>query len=213
MPRSRQGTRCNFQKPSWKKPSWNWGKEIGNRPGNFFKRPKGCSGGYGEEFFPDEFRHLLEKKENPPEPKSGHEEFLERYLEMIESLYPSETQSEIFNKMLTSTSRLFGAERSGLFWFPSGKYLSHPELRAACNLTQREVKAESFKKSLDLIRKAFRTGQPLIGRTSSDETAESSSRCALPCASPLKSTGKLMECSITTILIWRTPLTFPIRPS
>ena len=85
---------------------------------------KGLLGGYGDEFFPDEFRHLLEKKESPLEPRGRNEEFLERYLEMIESLYPSENQSEILAKMLTSTSRIFGAERSGLFWFPSGNFTS-----------------------------------------------------------------------------------------
>jgi transcriptional regulator with GAF, ATPase, and Fis domain/tetratricopeptide (TPR) repeat protein len=137
------------------------------------QRAKGLLGGYGEEFFPDELNHLLEQQESPPEPKGSGEGFLERYLEMIESLYPSETPSDIFAKMLTSTSRMFGAERSGLFWFPSGKYVSHPELRAARNLTLREVEAEGFKNSLRLIKKTFQTHQPQIGRFNPKESPDS----------------------------------------
>ena len=88
------------------------------------QKAKGILGGYGEEFFPDEFRHLLEKPERSPESKGAKDEFQEQYLEMIESLSPGETQAEIFNKMLISTSRMFGAERSGLFWFPF-RQISH----------------------------------------------------------------------------------------
>ncbi len=153
-------------------------------------KAKGLLGGYGDEFFPDEFRHLLEKKESPLEPRGRNEEFLERYLEMIESLYPSENQSEILAKMLTSTSRIFGAERSGLFWFPSGNFTSQPELRAACNLTLREVKAGSFKNSMDIIKKAFRTNQPQVGRTSRDKSAETIQQVRSLMCIPIEIEGK-----------------------
>jgi transcriptional regulator with GAF, ATPase, and Fis domain/tetratricopeptide (TPR) repeat protein len=151
---------------------------------------KGLLGGYGEEFFPDEFRHLLEKQESPPEPKGRNEEFLERYLEMIESLYPSENQSEILAKMLTSTGRMFGAERGGLFWFPSGKVNSLPELRAACNLTLREVRAGSFKNSLGVIRKTFQTNQPQVGRTSPDKSTETIQQVRSLMCIPIEIEGK-----------------------
>jgi transcriptional regulator with GAF, ATPase, and Fis domain len=136
------------------------------------QKAKGLLGGYGEEFFPDEFRRLLERQENSTEIKAGNEGFLERYLEMIESLYPSETPSEIFDKMLTATSRMFGAERSGLFGFAPGKNTFHPELRAARHLTLQEVQAESFKNSMRLIKKTFHTRQPQVDRFFSKETSE-----------------------------------------
>jgi transcriptional regulator with GAF, ATPase, and Fis domain/tetratricopeptide (TPR) repeat protein len=151
---------------------------------------KGLLGGYGDEFFPDEFRHLLEKLESPLETKGRNEEFLERYLEMIESLYPSENQSEILAKMLTSTSRIFGAERSGLFWFPSGNFTSLPELRAACNLTLREVRGESFKNSLGVIRNTLQTNQPQVGRTSADKTAETIQQVRSLLCIPIEIEGK-----------------------
>lgn len=155
------------------------------------RKARGVLGGYGEEFFPDEFRHLLEKQENIAESKRGGEEILKPYLEMIESIYPAENESEIFGKMLTSTSRIFGAERSGLFWFPSGNYLAHPVLRAARNLTQREVQSESFKGSLGMIRKALRLRQPVIGRGFIDEEAKVSQSVRSSMCIPIEVEGKI----------------------
>jgi transcriptional regulator with GAF, ATPase, and Fis domain len=157
----------------------------------FLQKAKNRLGGYGEEFFPDEFRYLLDKQKGVSDSKSSSEAFLEGYLEMVESLYPGETQSEILNKMLNSTSRMFGAERSGLFWFPSGKYVPHPEMRAANNLTQREVAAEGFGKSLDQIRKAFRNGQPLIGRDVMDQHSEITPPVRSSMCIPIEIDGKI----------------------
>jgi transcriptional regulator with GAF, ATPase, and Fis domain len=117
-------------------------------------------GGYVDEFFPDEFQHLLGSQETLPSSAGDKEEFLGKLLEMIESLYPSQSQNEILARVLTATSRMFGAERSGLFWFPSGKFISRPELRATSNLTLKEVGLESFRDSLAMILKTYRTNQP-----------------------------------------------------
>jgi transcriptional regulator with GAF, ATPase, and Fis domain len=122
-------------------------------------------GGYVDEFFPDEFQHLLGNQETLTSSAGDKEEFLGRLLEMIESLYPSQSQNEILARVLTATSRMFGAERSGLFWFPSGKFSSHPELRATCNLTRNEVGLESFRVSMAMILKTFRTNQPQTRKT------------------------------------------------
>jgi len=139
----------------------------GNRPQarKLIHRARKLLGGYGEEFFPDDLRHLLEEKEVDPGRQEGGEEFLKRYLDMIESLYPSENPNEILGKVLTATSRLFGAERSGLFWFSSGRSDSQPDLRAACNLTRNDVTGESFKAALKLINQTRRTNAPQVGRT------------------------------------------------
>jgi len=117
-------------------------------------------GGYVDDFFPDEFQYLLGKQETLSATAREKEEFLGKLLDMIESLYPSRSQNEVLARMLTATSRMFAAERSGLFWFPAGKYLSMPELRATCNLTAQEVGGASFRESLALILKTFRTRQP-----------------------------------------------------
>jgi transcriptional regulator with GAF, ATPase, and Fis domain len=123
-------------------------------------------GGYAEEFFPDEFRHLFEKQESLLDPDYQRKEYLQSYLDMIESLYPIETRQEILARVLSQTNRLFGAERSALFWFPSGKYTSAPGLRATCNLPAAEISNESFKTSLAMVQKTFQTKQPQMGRSS-----------------------------------------------
>jgi len=85
--------------------------------------------------------------------------FLHEYMAMIESLHPSENEHEILAKVLNSTSSMFGAARSGLFWFhkESGK---SPELRAAYNLSRKEVAADSFRESLAMVFKTRRSSQP-----------------------------------------------------
>lgn len=121
-------------------------------------------GGYTEEFFPDEFLYLFEKQESLLDTDYQHKEYMQHYLEMIESLYPIETKQEILTRVLSQTNRMFGAERSALFWFPSGAYTSRPELRAACNLSKTEIATETFKTSLAMVRKTLQTNQPQIGR-------------------------------------------------
>ncbi len=129
-------------------------------------------GGYTEEFFPDEFQHLFEDQESLLDPDRRRRETMQSYLEMIESLYPIETKQEILARVLSQTNRLFGAERSALFWFPSGKFTSAPELRATCNLPAAEISNESFKTSLAMVQKTFQTNRPQMGRPSKDDRQE-----------------------------------------
>ena len=126
-------------------------------------------GGYVDEFFPNECRNLLESQEQFSESQGHKEEFLGRFLEMIESLYPSESQNEIMTKVLTATSRMFGAERSGLFWFPSCKFTSDPKLIAAYNLTLKEVGLDSFRNNMALVLKTFSSNRPRTERTKDHE--------------------------------------------
>ena len=146
----------------------------GKRPQarKFINRARKLLGGYVEEFFPDDLRPLLEKEEGDPRRQEGGEEFLKRYLDMIGSLYPSENPNEILGKVLTATSRLFGAERSGLFWFSPGRSGSQPDLRAACNLTRNDVTVESFNAALKLINQTWRANTPQVGRTRDGGAAE-----------------------------------------
>lgn len=148
-------------------------------------------GGYEDEFFPDEFRYLLESQEDISGTEHYKEIFLERFLNMIESLYPSESQDIILAKMLAATSRMFGAERSGLFWFPSGKLTPHPELRGTCNLTRKEISDQSFRNSLSMIMDTFRTNQPQTKTTqgSTENPAAKSVRSAL--CIPVEVQGKV----------------------
>ena len=117
-------------------------------------------GGYIEEFFPEEFRYLIETKGVITDTEFREEKFLDRYFEMIESFYPSENRMEILSKMLAATSQMFQAERSGLFWFSQGQYTVKPELRASLNLPRIEIDSSNFKPSLKIILKTFRKNHP-----------------------------------------------------
>ncbi len=121
-------------------------------------------GGYADEIFPKEFQHLIDKKDKSTDNEFRRQGFLHDYLSMIESLYPSDNKHEIMAKVLHSTSSIFGAERSGLFWFKDNKNNS-PELRAAYNLSRKEVGSEGFRDSMTMIFKTQQTNQPQVGRT------------------------------------------------
>ena len=121
-----------------------------------------CLGGYIDEFFPVEYQHLVDTRDGQIDRMVPKEEFMENYLEMLESLYPSESRDEILAKVLTETSRMFGAERSALFWFPLGKFKAAPELRSALNLSRKEVSADNFKESLDAILRVFNNNTPFV---------------------------------------------------
>jgi transcriptional regulator with GAF, ATPase, and Fis domain len=126
-------------------------------------RARRLLGGYADEIFPSEFKHLMSKKERDEDKVLRQHGFLHEFMAMIESLHPSENEHEILAKVLNSTSSMFGAERSGLFWFQkeSGK---SPELRAAYNLSRKEVATDSFRESLAMVFKTRRSSQPQVGR-------------------------------------------------
>jgi transcriptional regulator with GAF, ATPase, and Fis domain len=129
-----------------------------------------CLGGYIDEFFPVEYQHLVDTCDGQIDRMISKEEFMENYLEMIESLYPSESRDEILAKVLTETSRMFGAERSALFWFPLGKFKAAPQLRSALNLSRKEVSADSFNASLNAILSVFNNNKPLVEKRLIHET-------------------------------------------
>ncbi len=122
--------------------------------------------GYTEEFFPDDLRYLLETPERSPKlgETNGPESVLQRFLDMMEELVPSDDLREILHRSVAATNRFLGAERGGVFLFQDGKKRQDPTLWAACNLTEREVKAGGFRASLALIRKCFRQSQPILVR-------------------------------------------------
>ena len=66
---------------------------------------------------------------------------------------------------------MFGAERSGLFWFPSGRATDHPDLRAASSLSAIEINSKNFRPNLDRIIKAYKTKKPLVDTLHIEEFA------------------------------------------
>ncbi|MGD0822190.1 MAG: sigma 54-interacting transcriptional regulator [Desulfomonilia bacterium] len=127
--------------------------------------------GHAADFFPDQYKALLEKKLLAPNTKSARDEYLRHYFEEINSIRSSMGQEETLHKTIISTNRFFGAERGGIFWFAEGKYTAKPELRAASNLTKEEVESPQFKPYMEHVLKAFRTNNPLVVRNDSSARA------------------------------------------
>jgi transcriptional regulator with GAF, ATPase, and Fis domain len=121
-------------------------------------------GGYARDFFPDQYKSLLEKDQLAPNVQFTWGDYLSRYFEELNFIRSSADQEEALNKTIISTTRLFGAERGGLFWFTDGKYTRKPFLRAAGNLTKGEVESPQFKPCLEYVLKAFRTNRPMVVR-------------------------------------------------
>ncbi len=138
------------------------------------RRARNLLGGYVEEFFPNEFNQLVCEQDRRTDSQLRSQGFLQSYLAMLESLYPSEDRHEILARVLTATSGMFGAERSGLFWFQEGRFSTKPELRAACNLSCKEVQHDTFRESMELILETHRTRQPRMGRLPTAEDAGNS---------------------------------------
>jgi len=121
--------------------------------------------GYGNIFFPDDLRHMLAIKSDPPSAKGSREDFSESFLAMVQGLLPCTNLDELLNQIVTITNRLFGAERGCVFWF--GKHSTDKremKLRGACNLLKTDVDAKEFKPNLGLIFKVHREGKPQIIR-------------------------------------------------
>ena len=121
--------------------------------------------GYADDFFPEEFRYLLETGETSLVTDTGRIDFLKRFFHLTETLLPLEEENTILLQTVRLTNRLFGAERGGLFLFPDGKYSGDPELKAGCNLSKIDTEAAEFQPGMKLILKAFRTQKTLVQRS------------------------------------------------
>jgi|SRR5271157_1134583 len=118
--------------------------------------------GYGDGFYPDDLRHLLEVRNDSAGNGHDGQEFMDRFTEIIEELIPTADLTVLLNRTVTATNRYLGAERGGIFWFSRKMRSSEPVLRAACNLSQNEVASEAFRPNLELVRKAYRENTPKI---------------------------------------------------
>ncbi|MBN1663896.1 MAG: sigma-54-dependent Fis family transcriptional regulator [Deltaproteobacteria bacterium] len=116
--------------------------------------------------FPDVLRPLLKTaafasgKKNPPE------RILENFLDIFGEFTPSSNLDEMLTRLVTVLTKFYGAERGGLFWFEDHqKRSASPSLKAAWNLTKKDVLTESFRStSLKHILGAYQNHQPLIFR-------------------------------------------------
>ncbi len=131
---------------------------------------KGFSG-YGDVFYPDDLRRLLDRAFDGKPDAVARAELVEMFSAMIQDLVPSDDPDELLERMVRATNRFFGAERGGIFWFEEKARNRGPKLRAACNLFQSDVTTEEFRTSLSLIFKAFRDNCSHVVRPSAMGTS------------------------------------------
>lgn len=66
-------------------------------------------------------------------------EYREKYLALMEALFPVVDNSDIFTRIVIISNTLFGAERGALFWFDGGRFTRTPIMKSGVNLTEKEV--------------------------------------------------------------------------
>ncbi len=113
---------------------------------------------YGRRFFPDELMPLLQAQA-PRREEGSRGQVLSRFLDMMDAFVPSTDEDELLSLFVAATAQFFGAERGGMFQFDER---SPVRLKAGHNLTGRETQQASFRRSLALITRAGKSGQPLL---------------------------------------------------
>ncbi len=149
---------------------------------------KGFSG-YGEVFFPDDLRYLLVLKRGFSPERDSRPELLEMFVNMIHDLKPGPDLNRILTRTVASTTRFFGAERGGIFWFPRRGGTNNPVLRAGHNLSTADVSGSEFRWSLDLISKSGRENRPLV--IEDEDSAQSSTHVKAVLCAPFEIGGRV----------------------
>lgn len=112
--------------------------------------------GLEPDYLPRELRALLDDDAETEAARDSTHMLVDRFLAFLHELDNSQDVEELFHHAVSRMSQLLGAERGALFWAPTKGDPDKLELRAGYNLTRREIESESFKPSLEFIRKAFR---------------------------------------------------------
>lgn len=123
--------------------------------------------------------------------KIREEEVVERFLDMLEALFPAADPDEILMHTVSATNRLFCAERGGIFWFKRNDHGRNPMLRAGYNLTTAEVGSREFKPYLNLVCKTFRDGKPLVFRPNMPSLRSTGHRASAVLCIPFEVEGRL----------------------
>jgi transcriptional regulator with GAF, ATPase, and Fis domain len=109
--------------------------------------------GYGDIFFPDDLRFLLENKSGASKPEAETNQVLEPFIRVIEEIISGPASFDP-NFLLRVLTRFLRAEHAGLFMF-SGKTGEPPNLLVARNLSKHFIGSGNFRNNLSLIFKCF----------------------------------------------------------
>ena len=124
---------------------------------------------YGYDAFPAELKPLIRQNLQTNVQRDHREDFLEKYIHMMDELVPSADQDIMLSRLVSATSRFFESERGGIFWFNDDHQLEKFGFRAGYNLTKTEVNGHEFRSGLALVFKAYKEDQPIFEKLPSFE--------------------------------------------
>ncbi|HRT71439.1 MAG TPA: sigma 54-interacting transcriptional regulator [Syntrophales bacterium] len=102
--------------------------------------------------FPPDLQHLIRSED-----LSNENRLYDLVIEMGEALTNQKSTEQLLTNIITSISRLTGAERAALFIVDDNS--SELKIAASRNLTKEHLMAASFKETMDLIRQAAKGGE------------------------------------------------------
>ncbi len=102
--------------------------------------------------FPPDLQHLIRSEDF-----SSENRLYDLVIEMGEALTNQKSTEQLLTNIITSISRLTGAERAVLFIVDDNS--SDLKIAASRNLTKEHLTAESFKEAMDRIRQAAKSGE------------------------------------------------------
>ncbi len=125
-------------------------------------------GGNWELIIPDDLGFLLEKKDLGA--SEDYENSLNPTLRILEELFSGPYETMKMDLFLSTLSRFFRAERSGLFIFDDTKG-KMPELHSARNLSCSIVHDPNFGPSMDMIIASHQSRKPILSKSTVDASA------------------------------------------
>ena len=108
-----------------------------------------------EELFPDDLRHLIKDL-------LQRQNLLNEILQMGQEAVTIRDNKELVQHVISTVNRITGAERGAIFLWKGGSNSPRLELRASKGLTLDEVNDETFRSSMQMIKKVAGTGKSCI---------------------------------------------------
>ena len=123
--------------------------------------------GYSEMFFPDDLEFLLEDEKMESAGGRDYGTSLEPIFRILEELFSAPDDAMRLELFLSTLSRFFRAERSGVFVFGEEKQQT-PELRTARNLSRSIIGDQNFHHSMAMIMASYRGKKPILSKGEMD---------------------------------------------
>jgi len=135
--------------------------------------------GYHELSFPDDLEFLLEGVKIEQAAFADYGSSLEPILRILEEILSGPDNPRKMELFLSTLSRFFRAERSGIFVF-EGHKVKFPALRVARNLSRSLIDDQIFRQSMNMIVASYRQKKPIsTGDEANKKTLSKSSISAI----------------------------------